>query len=62
MEAVTATGQHVHTPLGDAGTAANRDECTVDDDMHLENRGTPVEEEPWPGYLPDYLPDYLPGV
>jgi hypothetical protein len=62
MEAVTATGQHVHTPLGDARTAANRDECTVDDDMHLANRGTPVEEESWPGYLPGYLPDYLPGV
>jgi hypothetical protein len=61
-EAVTATGQHVHTPSGDAGTTANRDECTMDDDMHWENQGTPVEEEPWPGYLPGYLPDYLPGV
>jgi hypothetical protein len=56
MEAVTAIGQHVHTPLGDAKTATNRDECTVDDDMHLANRGTPVEEESWPGYLPNYLP------
>jgi len=56
MEAITATSQHVHTPLGDAGTAANKDECIVDNDMHWENWGTPVEEESWPGYLPDYLP------
>jgi len=56
METVTATGQHVHTPLGDAMTAAKRDECTVDDDMHSTNKGTHVEEEPWSGYLPGYLP------
>ena len=56
MEAVTTTGQHVHTPSGDAMPAANRDECTMDDDMHLANKGTPVEEESWPGYLPGYLP------
>jgi hypothetical protein len=62
MEAVIATGQHVHIPSGDAETAANKDECTVDDDMHWANRGTPVEEEPWPGYLPEYVPDYSPVV
>jgi hypothetical protein len=47
MEAATATGQHVHSPPGDALPAANRDESNVDADMHLESKGTPVEEEPW---------------
>jgi hypothetical protein len=62
MEAVTAISQHVHTPSGDALSAANRDECTVDADMHLEIKGTPVEEEPWHTPVLATWPGYLPGV
>jgi hypothetical protein len=62
MEEAIATGQQVHIPLGDAETATNKDECTVGDDMQRENRGPPVEEESWLGYLPEYVPDYSPVV
>jgi hypothetical protein len=62
MEAVTATGQHAHTPSGDALPAANRGEGTVDADMHLESKGTPVEEEPWHAAVLATWPGYLPSV
>jgi hypothetical protein len=59
---VIATGQHVHTPSGDALPVANRDECTVEDDMHLENKGTLVEEELWHATVLATWPGYLPSV
>jgi hypothetical protein len=46
-EVATAIGQHVHSLPGDALPAANMDESNVDANMHLERKGTPVEEEPW---------------
>jgi hypothetical protein len=60
-EAVVISLQ-VHIPTGDAETAANKDACTGGDDMQWATSGTPVEEEPWPGYLPEYVPDYTPIV
>jgi hypothetical protein len=47
MEAATATGLHAYSPPGDTLPAANMDESNVDADMHLEGKGTPIEEEPW---------------
>jgi hypothetical protein len=62
MEAVTATGQHVHTPVGRCPASCQQDECTMDDDMHLENKGTPVEEELWHAAILSTWPGYLPSV
>ena len=61
-ETVMAISQQEHIPSGDAETTANKDACTGDNDMQWETRGTPVEEESWPGYLPEYVPDYTPIV
>lgn len=62
MEAPTTTGQHVHSPPEDALPVANRDESPVVTDMHLESRGTPIEEEPWHAAILATWPGYLPSV
>ena len=62
MEAATTTGQHVYSLLGDTLLAANRDESNMDTDMHLEDKGTPIEEEPWYAAYPATWLGYSPSV
>ena len=61
-EAATATGQHVYSPPGNALPTANKDESNVDADMHLESKGTPVEEEFWYATFLSTWPGYSPSV
>ena len=61
-EAVTATGQHVYRPPGDTLPAASMDKRNVDADMHLEGKGTPIEEDPWYAVVLATWPGYSPSV
>ena len=61
-EAATTTGQNVYSPPGDALPDANRDESNVGADMHLEGKGTPIEEEPWYAVVLATWPGYSPSV
>jgi hypothetical protein len=61
-EAATATGLHAYSPPGDTLPAANMDESNVDADMHLEGKGTPIEEEPWYAAYQATWPGYSPSV
>jgi hypothetical protein len=62
IEAATATGQHVHSPPGDALPTATRDKINMDAGMHLERKGTPFEEEIWYAIVLATCLGYLPSV
>ena len=61
-EATTATGIHAHSPPGDTLPAANMDARNLDDDMQLEGKGTPIEEEPWDVAYQGTWTGYSPSV
>ena len=61
-EAATTTDQHVYSSPRDVLLDANQDERNVGADMHLEGKGTPVEEEPWYATVLATRPGYSPSV
>jgi hypothetical protein len=61
-EAAIATGLHAYSPPGDTLPAANMDERNVEANIHLEGKGTPIEEEPWYVAYQATWPSYSPSV
>jgi hypothetical protein len=61
-EAAAATGIHVHNPPRVTFPAANLEGGNLDDDMQMEGKGTPIEEEPWDAAYQATWPVYLPSV
>jgi hypothetical protein len=61
-EAAVATGLHAYSLPGDTLPATNMDERNMEADMHLEGKGTPIEEEPWYATYQATWPSYSPIV
>jgi hypothetical protein len=59
---VTTTRQHAYSLPGDTLPTSNMDERNRDADMHLEGKGTPIEEEPWYAASQATWPGYSPSV